>query len=40
MFRLEVFFNEMLEKINKAEILLTNKAIQDKETLKKKNHTL
>ncbi len=30
MFRLEIFFNEMLEKVNQAEILLTNQGIQEK----------
>ena len=31
MFRLEIFFNEMLEKINTAEVLLNNQVIAEKD---------
>ncbi len=38
MFRLEIFYNEMLEKIQKAELLLTKKSlISEKYPLSKKS---
>ncbi len=35
MFRIEVFLNEMLERVQKAELLLSNHGIQKKDSFKK-----
>lgn len=37
MLRVEIFINEMLEDVSKAEILLSNQVVQENEQKKKKN---